>query len=559
MSSNNGMRRRTALSLMGTTALGASLAACSGSGGDGGAGNGMMVVYTGQSGDYQINFNPFSPSRIGGLGTIYETLFFHNKAQVADPVPLLGTEFAWNEDGTELAVTLREGVKWTDGEAFTAEDVVFTFEMLQANPSINGSGWEGTVAAADDTHVVFTFAAPAFVKGPDLMNTAIVPQHLWQDVNPVEDVIEQPVGTGAFTLKEFKPQAYMLEANPDYWGGEPKLKQVRWDALGGNQSAADGIAAGTIDWITSPIPDIQNTNENFPNYHAFTQWQNQMVLATSSNPELGSTGPQTDPAVRHALYYAINREQLNSLAFMETASEVSPAFTLTPSQDQYLTAAVDELTAPMDPQPDTAAQILEEAGWTRGEDGIYAKDGERLSLTVEVVTGWTDYITAIDVMISQAEEAGIELVAAQSSWNEWTEKKVSGNFQLAIDSLWQGPAPDPYYLYSYFFDSASGAPVGESAGNNYSRYANPDVDAALDALTNLPLDDAAARLPHFEAIQEAIIRDMPYVPILTGGTTSVWNTAKFAGWPTEDDLYAFPACWSAFDAAEILKRIEPQG
>jgi peptide/nickel transport system substrate-binding protein len=85
------------------------------------------------------------------------------------------------------------------------------------------------------------------------------------------------------------------------------------------------------------------------------------------------------------------------------------------------------------------------------------------------------------------------------------------------------------------------------------------VDAALDALTNLPLDDVAARLPHFEAIQEAIIRDMPYVPLLTGGTTSVWNTAKFAGWPAEDDLYAFPACWSAFDAAEILKRIEPRG
>lgn len=558
MSSNNGMRRRTALSLMGATALGATLAACSGSGG-GGAGTTMMVVYTGQAGDYQINFNPFSPSRIGALGTIYETLFFHNKARVSEPVPLLGTEQSWNEDGTILSVTLREGVKWTDGEAFTAEDVVFTFDLLKANPSINGSGWEGTVAAVDDTHVTFTFAAPSFVKGPDLMNTPIVPQHLWKDVNPVEDVMEQPVGTGAFKLKEFKPQAYTLEANPDYWGGEPKLKQVRYDALSGNQAGADGIAAGTIDWQTGPIPDIQNTHENFPNYVAFTQWQNQMVLATSSNPELGSTGPQTDPAVRHALYYAINREQLNSLAFMETASEISPAFTLTPSQDQYLTPAVEEISAPMIAEPDTAVRILEEAGWVRGEDGIFAKDGERLSLTVEVVTGWTDYITAIDVMISQAKEAGIELAAAQSSWNEWTEKKVSGNFQLAIDALWQGPAPDPYYLYSYFFDSATGAPVGESAGNNYSRYSDPEVDEALNALTNLPLDDVAARLPHFETIQAAIIRDMPYIPILTGGTTSVWNTAKFSGWPSEDDLYAFPAIWSAFDAAEILKRIEPRG
>ena len=556
MSFRNGMRRRTALTLMGTTALGASLAACTGSNGGGGT---TLVVYTGQAGDYQINFNPFSPSRIGGLGNIYETLFFFNKAQASDPLPLLGTEQSWNEDGTVLSVTLREGVKWSDGEAFTADDVVFTFDLLKANPSLNGSGWEGVVAAQDDTHVVFTFEAPAFVKGPDLMNTAIVPQHLWQDVNPVEDVIEQPIGTGAFKLKEFKPQAYTLEANPDYWDGEPKVKQVRYDALSGNQAGADGIAAGTIDWFTGPIPEIQNTRQNFPNYDAFTQWANQIVLAASSNPELGSTGPQTDPAVRHALYYAINRDQLNSLAFMETANEISPAFTLSPSQDLYLTSAVEELSAPMGSQPDTAAQILEEAGWTLGEDGIYAKDGERLSLTVEVVTGWTDYITAIDIMISQAADAGIELVAAQSSWNEWTEKKVSGDFQLVIDSLGQGPASDPYYLYSYFFDSASGAPVGESAGNNYSRYADPDVDEALDELTNLPLDDVTSRRPYFEAIQEAIIRDMPYIPVLTGGTSSVWNTAEFSGWPSEDDLYAFPANWSALDAAEILKRIEPKG
>ena len=556
MSFRNGMRRRTALTLMGTTALGASLAACTGSNGGGGT---TLVVYTGQAGDYQINFNPFSPSRIGGLGNIYETLFFFNKAQASDPLPLLGTEQSWNEDGTVLSVTLREGVKWSDGEAFTADDVVFTFDLLKANPSLNGSGWEGVVAAQDDTHVVFTFEAPAFVKGPDLMNTAIVPQHLWQGVNPVEDVIEQPIGTGAFKLKEFKPQAYTLEANPDYWDGEPKVKQVRYDALSGNQAGADGIAAGTIDWFTGPIPEIQNTRQNFPNYDAFTQWANQIVLAASSNPELGSTGPQTDPAVRHALYYAINRDQLNSLAFMETANEISPAFTLSPSQDLYLTSAVEELSAPMGSQPDTAAQILEEAGWTLGEDGIYAKDGERLSLTVEVVTGWTDYITAIDIMISQAADAGIELVAAQSSWNEWTEKKVSGDFQLVIDSLGQGPASDPYYLYSYFFDSASGAPVGESAGNNYSRYADPDVDEALDELTNLPLDDVTSRRPYFGAIQEAIIRDMPYIPVLTGGTSSVWNTAEFSGWPSEDDLYAFPANWSALDAAEILKRIEPKG
>jgi peptide/nickel transport system substrate-binding protein len=211
----------------------------------------------------------------------------------------------------------------------------------------------------------------------------------------------------------------------------------------------------------------------------------------------------------------------------------------------------------MQTQPDTAARILEDAGWQKGDDGIYAKDGQRLSLTVEVVTGWTDYITAIDTILSQAEAVGVELVAAQSSWNEWTERKTSGNFQLVIDSLYQGPAPDPYYLYSYFFDSSAGAEVGQNAGNNYARYSNPAVDEALDQLASLDPDDAAARQPYLDTIQTEIIRDMPYIPILTGGTTSVWNTADYTGWPSEDDLFAFPAVWSAFDGAEIFKRLEP--
>ncbi|HEU5130184.1 MAG TPA: ABC transporter substrate-binding protein [Glycomyces sp.] len=559
MSLTTGTRRRAAAALAGAAALGLLSTACSPSDGGGGGGDAAtLIAYTGQAGDYQINFNPFSPSRIGALGTIYESLFFYNKAQVAEPEPLLGTEQSWNEDGTELAVTLREGVTWSDDEAFTADDVVFTFEMIKEYPSINSGGFDGEVAAVDDAHVVFTFPEPAFVKGPDLMSTPIVPEHLWQDVNPVENVMEEPIGTGAYLLDDFKPQAFTYKSNPDYWGGEPAVEQIRFLALSGNQAGADAIAAGTVDWQTGPIPDILNTNENFPNYDAYTQWQNQMVLATCSSADMGCEGPQTDPAVRHALYHAMDRNQLNSLAFMDTASEMSPTFALTPSQDGFVADTVTEKIAPAEPDPGRSEQILEDAGWVKGEDGVYAKDGERLSLTVELVTGWTDYITAVDTIASQAAEAGIEIQAAQSSWNEWTEKKGSGNYQLAIDSLWQGPAPDPYYLYNYFFDSESGAPVGESAGNNYARYANPVVDEALEALATLPLDDDAARQPHFDAIQTEIVRDMPYVPILTGGTTSVWNTAKFTGWPSDEDLYAFPAVWSAWDAAEIFKQLEPR-
>lgn len=553
-------RRRSLVVGAGVAALALAVTGCTSSGGSTGkpAKASPLVAYTGQSGDYQINFNPYSPSSIGGVGSIYEPLFFVNKAKVGDPVPLLGTEMSWNADGTQLSVTLRDGVKWSDGKPFSADDVVFTFTMLKDTPAINSTGFKGTVRKVDATHVVFEFPEPAFVRGPDLIGSVIVPAHLWKDIDPTKDVVEKPVGTGAYTLEQFKPQAFTFAANPAYWGGEPKVKKIQWVSLSGNQAAADAIAAGTIDWFTGPIPDIQNTHKNFPKYDHFTQWQSQTVLASCSNAALGCTGPQTDPAVRHALYHAIDRKQLNKLAFMDTAAEVSPTFALVPSQEQFISDAVGEKVASSTAEPGKAAALLEQAGWTKGSDGIYQKGGQRLSLTVEMVSGWTDYITAVSTIASQAKAAGIEVKGAQSSWNEWTEKKVSGKFQLVIDALWQGPAPDPYYLYSYFYDSSATAKVGKPAGNNFARFSDPAVDRAIDDLARMPLEDNAERQQLFDTIQKSVVENMPYIPVQTGGTSSIWNTAAYKNWPSESDLYAFPAVWSRLDAAEVFKKLEPK-
>ncbi len=554
-------RRRLRLLAAGISVTALLAAGCSGGAeGSGPSGSSTtLIAYTGQAGDYQLNFNPFSPSEIGSRGKIYETLFFINKTAASDPKPLLGTEYTWNEDGTQLDVTLREGVTWTDGEAFDADDVVFTYQMLLDTPGINSTGFDGTVSKVDATHVTFTWDAPAFTKGPDTLSSiVIVPEHLWRDIDPETDVVEDPVGTGAFTLGDFKGQAFTLTANPDYWGGEPAVSAVRFLALSGNQAGADAIAAGTIDWQTGPIPDMANTSRNFPNYDTGSIAQAQMVLGACANADLGCEGPQTDPAVRQALFHAVDRTQLNRLAFQDTAVEISPTFALTRSQESTISASVEPKVAPSTAQPEEASRVLEAAGWTRGADGIYEKDGERLALTVEVVTGWTDYITAIQAVSEQAKAAGIEVDAAQSSWNEWTDKRLKGNFELVIDSLHQGPAPDPFYVYSYFYDSRMTSPVGETAlGNNYSRFADPAVDAALDELARLSPEDTAGRQAQFDVIQAAVVEQMPYVPLMTGSNTSVWNTAKFSGWPVDGDQYAFPAVWSAFDAAEVFKTLTP--
>ena len=475
------------------------------------------------------------------------------------PTPRLGTAYTWNAAGTELDITLRDNATWSDGQKFTADDVVFTLDLISKNKELNTTGYDGRAKAVDDTHVAVTFPEPSFLQAAQLLGrTYIVPKHLWQGIaNPGSDPIKNPVGTGPYLLDEFKPQAFTLKANPHYWGGEPAVKKIRHLSLSGNQAGADALAAGTVDWQTGPVPDVKNVPKNYPGYQSVVTPVNQIALFTCANAELGCTGPQTDPAVRKAIYYAINRTQLNALAFEGTASPVSPGFALLGRDDKLVSSQLHDRTAPMSPDTAKATQLLADAGYTKGSDGIYAKNGVPLALSVKVVAGWTDYITAVDTMAQQLQQVGIKLTAEQVSWNEWSDARGRGRFQLLIDSLYQGPAPDPFYLYSYFFSSKNAAPAGQTANPNFARFSDPEVDAALDALSRTDSRDVAARQPHLDTIQARIEAAMPYVPVLTAGTISVYHSAKFTGWPTKDDLYAFPAAWQNPDNSQILLHLKP--
>lgn len=545
--------------IAGAVTLSLALTGCSADGGAGGGGSDTLVAYTSQSGDYQINFNPYSPTAIDGPGTIFEPLFFYNIARKDKPEPRLGTAFSWNKQGTELSVTLRSDARWSDGQKFTADDVVFTLDMIRKTPGMNSTGYSGTATAVDPTHVKITFDKPSFSNGPQVLGRSwIVPKHIWSKIaKPSEDVMRKPVGTGPFKLAGFKPQAFTLEANPDYYGGAPALKKVRFVTLSGNQSGADALKTGQIDWQTGPVPDIKNVSKNYPGYQAVTVPMNQAALFTCSNADLGCSGPQTDPAVRKAIYYAMDRTQLNALAFENTASEISPGFALPERDHALVSPELTDRIAPMQPQADKAADLLQAAGYTKGSDGIYAKNGKKLALTVKVVSGWTDYITAVTTIAEQLKKAGIKLTVQQVSWNEWSDARGRGQYQLLIDSLSQGPAPDPFYLYSYFFSAKTTAPVGRIANPNFARFKDTKVDAALNALEAIDPQDTAARKPYYDTIQTEIEKSMPYIPILTGGTTSEFNASKFTGWPTEDDLYAFPAVWGRPDNSQVFLHLKP--
>ncbi|MFC5052126.1 ABC transporter substrate-binding protein, partial [Saccharothrix xinjiangensis] len=361
---------RTRTVVAGLSAVAALLAGCGGSAPNDAEDRDTLVL-PGAAGDFQLNFNPFSPTLLEGPGTIFEPLFFFNNTRDVEPRPRLAESFRWNADGTRLDVELRDGVKWSDGRAFTAADVVFTFDMITRNPGMNGTGYRGTATAVDDTTVSIEFPEPSYLEGPQVLGkVVIVPRHRWEGyADPASEALEEPVGTGPFVLEEFKAQAFTLRANPTYWGGEPAVKKVRYISLSGNQAIADALKAGRIDWQSGPVPDIANVEENYPGYKAITVPMNQTALFTCSNAALGCQGPQTDVAVRKAIYYAINRTQVNALAFENTSSEISPGAALLGRDEAQISTGLRERAAPMRPDVAKATAALESAGYAKGSDG----------------------------------------------------------------------------------------------------------------------------------------------------------------------------------------------
>ncbi|WP_182113162.1 MULTISPECIES: ABC transporter substrate-binding protein [unclassified Actinotalea] len=552
-------QRRALPALVLATGLALTATACTGAGGgddDGGstADAKPLVVWAGSQTPIVANYNPFSPTVLhGALGPIYETMFHYNKATGGEPDPLLGESFEFNEDGTAVTVTLKQDVTWSDGEPFTADDVVFTFQHDLVQPTYITS-----VEATDDHTVEFTFDGPQFTNESNVLGgQRIIPEHIWKDVADAATFTdEDPVGTGPYIVESTSEASYTLVANPEYRDGEVAVKKIQYLGIDANQSAEDLIRTGRIDWTTMFVPEPESLTEAGTIGYLNTP-QDPTVLYTCSDAAAGCTGPQTDVAVRQALDLAIDRGTINERAFVGHAGVISPTYALLPRDENWIADGMPS-ESPQSADVAAARQILEDAGYTEGSDGFYAKDGQPVAMTLSSVDGWSDYNSAAKLIEEQAAEAGIKITASTFSWNEYSDARQTGSYELILGGMIASPVADPYSIYEDWFTTASTAPVGEELqpGDwNFSRYSNPDVDAAVIAASQT--NDEAAKLEQYAVIQENIVRDLPYIPLVINGTQSFFNTEDFTGWPTEEDMYTFPPAWGATSSGIVLAHLKP--
>lgn len=554
-------RKAAALAVAGLMTL--SMGACGGDGG-GSPQSDQVIINSvmNSSSQASLNYNPFSPTALSGVvGALYEPLFFMNNLK-DDPTqlePLMGESYTISDDAKTIDVKIREGEKWSDGEPYTAEDVAYTFNLVDSNASLNTSGFAGTAEALSDTEVRITLDKPESVNALSyLSGTMIVPKHIWENIDdPVTYTNEDAVGSGPFTVEggNFSPTAYTFMKNPYYWeDGKPEVDGVRYVLItGGTQASQNALTGGDVDWMSAIFPNMDQVLSGYPDIATVDVPSSQMAFMTCSNADLGCTGPITDPAVRKAIYYALDRDQINKLALNDQYSELAGSLYPYGQFTKYMSEDVPDSPIPGEARVDEATKILEDAGYTKGDDGIYQKDGVKLSIAVAVQSDYSDWINTINVAAQQLKEAGIEIHADQMSSNEWTQAMQQGEFEMSVYGLWVAGA-EPWMFYNQFYATNSTAPVGESAWPNYARYSNQTVDDALNVINGTT--DVNVKTEEYEKIQNQVFQDMPYIPILRqSGLTEMW-TDKVTGWPTNDNVYANPQTWANPDLGIVLKNLK---
>ncbi|WP_436774752.1 ABC transporter substrate-binding protein [Yinghuangia sp. YIM S09857] len=534
-------RSRTLVrTLVGVTALAltATTAACSDES-SGASGSTILNVAGAPTGPLQRNFNPFLTTGpmnlIGGVSIINEPLFIPSAIDVGKTTPWLAKSWRFSADGRELTLDLQSGVKWTDGRPFTAEDVAFTFTMLQKNPAMNVYGLPIASARAEGPDkAVVTFPVPSFAQEAFLGATYIVPKHVWEAVpDPASFTNENPVGTGPFMLDTWSPQGYLLKRNPNYWQpGKPRIDGLRYVVHNSNVSANLALAQGQLDWAANFVNNIEK--EYLDKDRANNKHWSPPIAPTYLGMNL--TKPQYRNAdVRRAISLALDREKLVEVAEQnQQPANTTPTGLVFPQHERFVAAKYKDQKLRQDIP--AAKALMEKAGYRIGGDGYaVGPDGRRFTMTLLTSSGFTDIITMYQLMTDQLKQIGIEVNIETKATGEFIANQFTGNFDASTVGPLTG-SYSPFHAYERTLAGYLTQDVGKPAFANQVRWKDAKTDQLLQQYA--ASQDPAVRQAALEGLQDIMVEQVPVIPLFNFVSWAQYNTRKVVGWPDAGNPYA---------------------
>jgi len=529
--------------------------------------NGKVVIVNVSGSTWTCQFNPFNSSVLGPgitFALMYEPLEFVNILQSNNaPVPMLATSSQWSNGYKTLTFTIRDGVKWSDGQPFTARDVVYTFNAMKSDKAIDLNAlWSAdggpvtNVAPKGTNQVVFTFNAPAqtyFYYVAD--QTPIVPQHIWSTLNQKSlhsYADAKPVGTGPFLMSSCSAQNIKYLRNPSYWQSKsghpvPRIKEIDYPAFLSNTPGNLFLAQGQGQWGGQYIPNVQSFYVGKDPTHRhiwFPPVLNVALVPNLDNPLLSKL------PVRQAIAYALDRATIARLGEGGQQQPANQTGVITPTFQSWSDSSIP---VPNN-DPAKAQQILNSAGYKKGSDGIYrSPSGQPLSFTIKTISGYSDWDSSLQIIAQELKAVGIAVTVQDENSTPYTSDIQSGKFQLAYAGSGgpaASPGPSPYYeLRGWLFS-------GNIGSTNYSRFKSASADALFN---QYGAASKSQQVQIVHQIQKMMVDDIPFIPTTEGVDWYQYDTTKIGGWPTQSNPFAQPSPYSFPDNGQVVTHLYPTG
>lgn len=415
------------------------------------------------------------------------TLMFDSLVQVlpdGKPAPRLAESWEVSADGRTYTFRLNPRAKWWDGAPVTAEDVKFTFDAAlrpETQSSTEGLDQIASVEVIDPVTVRITLkrVTPMFlVQGG---SRGIVPRHILegQDLAKTE-FNRKPLGSGPYRFVSWTPgQSIVMEANRDYFLGAPAIGRVVFKILPDQNVVLTQLRAGEIQYALITPRDLA-TVEKLPN----------MKVYENPTPRFFDISPNYDRSyfadvrVREAILYGMNRQGIVDKVLLGHGSVIE-------SNVSPVSWAFNDKLPKRPYDPDRARQLLSEAGWQPGPDGVRQKDGQRLAFTVMINSFDRTLEQALIIAQQDLKQIGVEMGIERVEPGIFNDRRAKKNFD-ALARIWN-PVYDP--------DQASLIRSG-----NFYGYSNPEVDQLVEA--ELSTLDTAVRREAFLKLQEVLANDV---------------------------------------------------
>lgn len=419
------------------------------------------------------------------------------------PLPDLAESWDISEDGKAVTFHLRSDVTWHSGEAFSSSDVIFTYSLL-ASPEIRGdleqmALWGSIKCAAPNALTVTCNLPEPYAPFLTYASVGILPKYALEAVAPAaiaDDPFNRvPIGTGPYRLTHLDDSSAILRANGAYYMGRPAIGEIKLnffpDIAAATAALVQGDAQGLlVDLSIDPgdfqaLESIDELKEYATNPSAYTS-----LFLNNTVP------PLNDTAVRRAVALGIETDAMISGLL---GGRGVPVDTPIPPGSW----AFDDSLDPPGHDIGAARNLLDEAGWTEGENGIRTNGSAELRITL--VTDDDPLRGAVAGMIADnLADIGIEVTVAQETSADLVDKFLAPrSYQAAVFGWDPGPDPDPYPAWH--------SSQAQGNGRNIAGYANDTADEYMEQ--GRQSFDGPTRAGLYYSFQSLFLEDAASVPL----------------------------------------------